>query len=439
MRRTFEPGVKEYRATYWRPGYTPDAEGDVVACFRVRPREGVPVEEAAAAVAAESSTGTWTEVYGQALVDLEALQGRVYGLDGDLVYIAYPASLVEPGSVPNLLSGFAGNVFGMKAVAGLRLEDLYLPPSLVRTFPGPSLGIKREREVLGVRDRPLLGGTVKPKLGLGPKEFAAVVEEALSGGLDSTKDDENLADQPFCPFRERVLRVQEAVERAEAATGEKKAHWFNVTGPDTEETLKRAAFAAEAGARAVMVDFVTLGWAGVASLRKLAGEKGLILHFHRAMHAAFTRPRDHGLDFRVLAKLARLAGADHLHVGTAVGKLEGSRDEVRERASLLRDDVTEPQGGVRFRQDWAGLAGTFPVASGGLHPGHLPQLLELLGVDSYLLFGGGTHGHPEGPRAGARAVRVGLEGLLDGKSLEESAESCPELARALEIWGGVRF
>ena len=56
--KTYQAGVKEYRETYWDPNYTP-RDSDFLACFKVVPQAGVPREEAAAAVCAESSTATW--------------------------------------------------------------------------------------------------------------------------------------------------------------------------------------------------------------------------------------------------------------------------------------------------------------------------------------------------------------------------------------------
>src|SRR5713101_2308171 len=55
-------GVKEYRENYWTPDYVPK-DSDLLACFKVTPQPGVAREEVAAAVAAESSTGTWTTVW----------------------------------------------------------------------------------------------------------------------------------------------------------------------------------------------------------------------------------------------------------------------------------------------------------------------------------------------------------------------------------------
>ena len=53
-----------------------------------------------------------------------------------------------------------------------------------------------------------------------------------------------------------------------------------------------------------------------------------------------------------------------------------------------------------------------PVASGGIHAGQMHQLLDYLGEDVVLQFGGGTIGHPMGIQAGAIANRVALEAMI---------------------------
>lgn len=451
-RQQFVAGVQPYRKTYYEPGYEPK-ETDLLCAFRIEPSPGIPLEEAAAAVAAESSTGTWTEVWSQEMTDLHRYKGRCYAIDGNTAYIAYPLDLFEEGSIVNVMSSIVGNVFGFKAVRALRLLDMRIPTAYLKTFPGPPTGIAQERDRLKVYHRPLLGGTIKPKLGLGPKEFARVVYECLVGGLDTTKDDENLNSQPFCRWRDRYLYVMDAVHRAEEETGETKGHWLNVTAGDTEEMLRRAEFAKEVGSRYIMVDFLTAGFSAYATLRRRAEELGLMIHCHRAMHAVFTRPKDHGIHFRVVAKWLRMVGGDHVHTGTVVGKLEGAREEVRGIADLLREEFVpaNPQRGLLFDQPWAGLKPLFPVASGGIHVWHVPDLVSIYGNDAFFLFGGGTHGHPRGSRAGARANRAAVEAvaaayregrdiLAEGRQiLQDAARTCPELREAMELWEGVTF
>ncbi|HHQ41549.1 MAG TPA: ribulose-bisphosphate carboxylase large subunit, partial [Chromatiales bacterium] len=161
----FQAGVKEYRERYWDPNYTPK-DSDILAVFKVVPQPGVPREEAAAAVCAESSTATWTTVWTDLLTDLDYYQGRAYAIEdvpGDdeafYAFIAYPMGLFEEGSVVNVFTSLVGNVFGFKAVRALRLEDVRFPLWFVATCDGPPHGIQVERDKLDKYGRPLLGCT----------------------------------------------------------------------------------------------------------------------------------------------------------------------------------------------------------------------------------------------------------------------------------------
>ncbi|MBI4769335.1 MAG: ribulose-bisphosphate carboxylase large subunit, partial [Chloroflexi bacterium] len=131
----------------------------------------------------------------------------------------------------------------------------------------------------------------------------------------------------------------------------------------------------------------------------------------------------------------------HLHTGTVVGKLEGAKAETLGIIDLLRERhiAADEERGLYFDQDFAGLKTVWPVASGGIHVLHIPDLHRIYGNDCFWLFGGGTHGHPRGSRAGARANRVATEAIAAGKSLEEAARTCPELREAMDLWGSVKF
>jgi len=118
-----------------------------------------------------------------------------------------------------------------------------LPFAYLKTFQGPATGVVVERERLNNFGRPLLGATVKPKLGLSGRNYGRVVFEGLSGGLDFLKDDENINSQPFMRWRERFLYVQEAIMRAGCETGEVKGSYMNVTAATMEEVYERAEYA----------------------------------------------------------------------------------------------------------------------------------------------------------------------------------------------------
>ena len=455
----WESGVTPYaQMGYWRPDYEPK-ETDILCAFRITPQEGVDPIEASAAVAGESSTATWTVVWTDRLTAHEHYQACAYRVDpvpGNpeqyIAYIAYDIDLFEEGSIANLTSSIIGNVFGFKALKALRLEDMRIPVAYLKTFQGAPHGIVMEREYLNKFGRPLLGATVKPKLGLSARNYGRVVYEALKGGLDFTKDDENINSQPFMRWRDRFLFCIEGVQRAQAYSGEVKGHYMNVTAATMEDMYERAEFAKEIGSVIIMID-LTVGFTAMTSMSKWARKNGLILHLHRAGHSTYTRQKSHGVSFRVLAKWCRMLGVDHVHAGTVVGKLEGDPLTTRGYYDTLRDDFVplNPLHGIFFDQPWAALPGVMPVASGGIHAGQMHQLLDLLGEDVVLQFGGGTIGHPDGIAAGATANRVALEVMVQARNegrdyvsegpdiLREAAKSCGPLARALEIWKDITF
>jgi ribulose-bisphosphate carboxylase large chain len=454
-----QAGVIPYaKMGYWQPDYEPKAT-DILAAFRITPQPGVDAVEAGAAVAGESSTATWTVVWTDRLTAYEHYQAKCYrvdpvaGADGQFIaYIAYDIDLFEEGSIANLTSSIIGNVFGFKALKALRLEDMRIPTHYVKTFPGPPHGIVMEREHLNKYGRPLLGATVKPKLGLSARSYGRVVYEALKGGLDFTKDDENINSQPFMRWRDRFLFCIEAVHRAEEMTGEVKGHYMNVTAATMEDMYERAEFAKEIGSVIIMQD-LTIGFTAMASMSKWARKNGMILHLHRAGYATYARQKTHGVNFRVLAKWCRLLGVDHIHSGTVVGKLEGDPAIIRGYYDTLRLDhvPANPAHGIYFDQDWASMPGVMPVASGGIHAGQMHQLLDHLGEDVVLQFGGGTIGHPMGIAAGATANRVALETMIKARNegrdfltegpdiLDHAAKTSPELQVALDTWGDISF
>ncbi len=218
--------------------YKPKAT-DLICTFHVQP-DGVGLEEAAGAIAAESSIGTWTELT-TTKPYMERLAARVFTLRKNIAKIAYPIELFENGNMPNILSSVAGNVFGLKTLKNLRLTDIDMPSELVKSFKGPRFGIEEIRRLMRVSDRPLIGTIIKPKLGLRTKDHVQVAYEAWAGGCDIVKDDENLSSQRFNPFEERVVKTLESRDKAQDETGEKKVYMVNITA-ETETMLKRAEY-----------------------------------------------------------------------------------------------------------------------------------------------------------------------------------------------------
>jgi len=386
---------------------------EVIAKYHVE--TDLPIEKAAREIAAEQSTGTWTEVEREKLAT--DLAGKVIRAEGKFAYIAFPEELFEPGNIPQYLSVVAGNLFGLGALKKVRLLDVVFPQSLVKAHKGPGVGIKEARKILGVFDRPLVRTIIKPKVGLSPKETAEVAGQAVRGGLDLIKDDETLTDQSFCPIDERVEAVMAELSKVEDETGKKAFYAVNVTC-GAEEILERAEDVIGRGANMVMVDVLT---AGFSALEVLSRGVKVPIHVHRTMHGAFTRDRSHGISMVPISRLVRMAGGTNLHTGSYLGKMAGDREENDQCRDALRDD-------------WYGLRPVFPVASGGVHPGKVRPNLEGYGIDCIVQAGGGVHGHPWGTTAGAMAMVQAVEAWRVGVSAEEYAKSHKELDAALKFW-----
>jgi len=425
------------RKEYVDLNYAPSKK-ELVCEYYVEPAKGIGLEEAATHIAGESSIDTWSEILTLSPETAKKLKPHVFFIDKNrnMIKIAYKPEIFEEGSVPQLLSSIAGNILSMKVVENLRLQDVSIPKQMLKAFKGPRFGMVGVRKVLKVKDRPLVGTIVKPKVGLSSEKHAKVAYESWLGGCDLVKDDENLTNQKFNPFEKRLKLTMKAKEKAERETGERKEYLCNITAPTCEEMLRRARIAKNLGSSYIMIDIIPTGWTALQTLREANEELGLVIHAHRCMHSAMTRNKRHGLSMLVVAKLTRLIGLDQLHIGTVVGKMHGTKSEVLSaRDVCVLKSIKEDYPANVLAQEWHNIKPLFPVASGGLHPIMIPELLEIFGNDIILQFGGGIHAHPSGTKAGAMACRQALSAALEGISLEDAASKHKELMVALKKWG----
>ena len=324
--------------------YTP-ADDEIVCLFYFEPAAGISMEEAAGRIASESSTGTWTTLF-TLPPRMKALQATAFSIEKNFVKIAYPLALWEEGNAVQLLSGIAGNIFGMKAIANLRLIDATLPPAYLKHFRGPHYGNDGIRKMMGINGRPLTGAVPKPKIGFSAKEHAEIGYETWMGGFDFVKDDENLTSTSFNRFNERVEQLTRLRDRAEAETGEKKSAFLNITA-DVGTMMKRADLLAEYGWNYAMIDVVVAGTAGTMTMRDYCSDLGLAIHAHRAMHAAFDRNKKHGMTMYFLAK------ADAAHRGLADPHRDCGREAVRHKEGVHAACRSSP--GEQDRRFWKSL------------------------------------------------------------------------------------
>ena len=185
--------------------YNPD-KSDLVVLFYYEPGSGVSTEDVVGRIASESSVGTWTtlETLDKRVYDMRA---RTFWYTDNLLKVAYPLELWEPNNIPQLLSGIAGNIFGMKAVKNLRLIDTTLPIEFIEKNRGPNLGTTAIQDILKKKEGPITSTVPKPKIGLTSDQHLQIADDGWRGGLDIIKDDENLTDQSFNRFKDRVERM----------------------------------------------------------------------------------------------------------------------------------------------------------------------------------------------------------------------------------------
>lgn len=288
------------------------------------------------------------------------------------VHIRYPVEAAG-AELTQLINLLFGNV---SLEPGVRLVSVELPPVMAGHWRGPRLGIRGLRRLLGIDDRPLLCTALKP-MGLSPVELADLAYRLALGGIHLIKDDHGLADQPFCPFGERVGRCAEAVRRAAKETGRTCLYLPNITAP-ADQMIERAYRAKDAGAGGLLV---CPGLAGFDAMRRLADDDGLALPIlsHPAFLGSLTVGADAGLSHGlVYGLLPRLAGADATIFPSFGGRFSFTRGQCAEIVAAAR----EPAG------PWASI---FPVPAGGMRLERVGELRAFYGDDCVLLIGGDLH------------------------------------------------
>ena len=416
---------------------------DILVSFVLENTPYSPQE--AARLLANAATGSWVESWTEQLTDssrmltprpIMAMQTSRTSITVD---VAFPQELIEAGSVISLISVIAASCTS----TGARIDDIRIPPILLRTFQGPTYGIGGLRDRNDKYGRPLLSATMRPIVGLSPRMYGLAAFETLKGGIDFTCDPTLLHDMPSNRWRDRFNYLADAVADAHYETNEIKTHAANVTAGTVEAMLERAELASQLNLGAVMIDSGAAGWAAVQSLAAFCHKNGLLLC------AMGGRALNNGpLSQQLVAKLLRLAGCDVVSVGSPLRGNAVARRNVKgiTRALTQEDMPAFPEGQIMFDQPTCGIANAMPACGGGHNAWHFPQLLDAFGPDVMIQCGGSTMGHPWGSLAGATANRVAIEALMqarisgqnlatDGRQvLEQAARNSPELVEALRFW-----
>jgi ribulose-bisphosphate carboxylase large chain len=399
------------------------------------------LDAAAAAMAGEQSTATFTPVPGETVRLRELFAARVESVEPHdsvatpslpgatkppsgaacqrgRVRISFPLANMGP-NLPTIISTVAGNLFELRQLSGLRLLDLHFPNSLAESFPGPQFGIAGTRQLTGVYDRPVIGTIVKPSVGLSPAQTAELVRTLGEAGVDFVKDDELMANPPHSPLKDRVAAVMKVVNDVAQTTGRKLMYAFNISD-QLDAMLKHHDAVVATGGTCVMVSLNSVGYAAVDFLRR---RFQLPIHGHRNGWGMFYRHPALGMEFTAYQKLWRLVGVDQIHVNGLGNKFcEPDESVVRSIKACLSPML----GGYHV----------MPVVSSGQWGGQAPETYrQTKTLDLMYLAGGGIIAHPGGPAAGVTAIRQAWEAAVSGVSLEEFARNHAELRQSIDFFG----
>lgn len=408
-----------------------------------------PLQEAAAAMAGEQSSGTFRPLPGETPELLARFGARVEKIE-DLGPVAGAPSL--PHSRPpkgtdvrsqtrgahvtiswnientgtilsSVWSTVLGNLFELRHFSGLKLLELDLPDAFANAYPGPAFAIEGTRRLTGVHDRPLVGTIVKPSVGLTPQATAELADRMIGAGLDFLKDDELMGDPPHSPFAERFEAVMRVIDRHADRTGRKVMYAVNISG-DLDAMRRQLDLVEQRGGTCAMLVLNSVGLAGVIEIRR---HSSIVLHGHRAGWGVYDRSPHLGMSYRAYQKFWRLAGIDHLHVNGLANKFCEPDDSV---IASARECLTP----MFKRADRPDIV--MPVFSSGQSAVQAGETYRQLGSDDLLFCaGGGIVAHPDGAEAGVRSIHEAFEAARQGVSAQDHARSHRALARALEAFG----
>ncbi len=392
----------------------------------------------------KAARGNWVSSWTEHLVATGHSKARVAEIHEEQhgrvrVDMHFPHVLVEDGSLAGLLSVIGAAVTS----TGARVLDVAVPTALVRTYNGPTFGMRGLRDATSKFGRPLLASTMRPMHGLAPRQYGRAIFEALRGGVDISCDPTMLHSIPGNPWRERFRFAAEAAHTASNDTNEIKLHAANISAATVEEMIERAEWAKELELSAVMLDTAACGWSSVQSVARWCRDNAMLLAAMggRALYSEV-------LSEPVQAQLLRLAGCDIISIGSPLRGDAVNRRRTMGVIRALRDDTftQNTEHGLLFDQAPTALDRVCPALGGGHNPWHFARLIDALGDDCILQCGGSVMGHPWGSAAGATSNRVAVEALIqargeghnlnvDGRAiLQKAMRYSPELKTALDFW-----
>lgn len=394
------------------------------------------VEQAAAVLAGEQSSGTFVSVPGETEALKQRFAARVENIK--LLDVVEEPSIpggIVPGkkyqrakvkvswsienfghNLPVLISTLQGNLYEITQFTGLKLMDLELPDAFKNHYRGPKFGIKGSKTSCGVGDRPIIGTIIKPSIGMSVVETAALVKTLIEAGIDFIKDDELMGATANSPFHERVKAIMKVIRDNEQQTGKKVMYAFNISDEIDDMQRKYDLIIKEQGSAAM----ISINSIGLAGTKKVCDNGELVIHGHRNGWGMLNRHPLLGIEFPAYQKIQQLLGVDQLHVNGIQNKFWESDDSV---VTSIKSCLKPFLGGNRI----------LPVVSSGQWGGQAFETYKRTQTTDLLyMAGGGILAHPMGPRAGVTALQQAWAGAVKGLSIEETANNHGEFAESVK-------
>jgi len=355
--------------------------------YRITPREGERLDEKIENICIEQSVEIPKDIIPAQIKNKyvgEVSHTNPIDENSYQVIIKWPRENVG-SEVHQLINILFGNI---SLKSGIQIIDIEWE-ALQYLLPGPAFGIDGIRRRFGIPDRPLSATAIKP-LGSSVDELAEKTYNFAVGGIDIIKDDHNLTNQNTAPFKERIERCVEAVNRAAEKTGRKSYYFSNISG-SAKTMQERITWAKNAGVDGIMVCPHISGLAELAEIRNLETDLPIIAHPSFA-GSLFTNA-DHGFTPSILiGGLWRALGADMVIFPNVDGRFTFDETTCTKIAEYARSK------NLPFKP-------AFPMPGGGIQRSNIDQWIRLYGSDTIFLIGGSLYQHPKGIRQASSELK----------------------------------
>lgn len=330
-------------------------------------------------------------------------ESELTGAKSGKVVIGFPTINTNwySDGISHLLCQLMGGHVDIDIVSTCRLINLVFPVYIHdHCFFAPKYGITGIREFTGQYDKPILGGIIKPKIGVSPEVLLDMVKQMVDGGVDFIKEDEIMSNPVCCPLIRRVDLISNYL-----AKQSRRIIFCHTINCDPIHLKDRVRLVRDLGGNGVHINV----WSGLGSynsIRKM--NLSLFLHFQKSGDRVFTsKSNNYSISWHVICQLATMMGVDTIQTGMIYGYSNDDPEELSKSLSVLR------------------AGNTLPVLSCGMHPGLVNKVTSMVGNDYMANVGGAIHGHPNGSWGGAVAMRSAIDGEYNNE----------EYKQAIQKWG----